>query len=370
MNGLRRWLPGGHSLVVAVVVALLAGCSPTASQPPSTLEPTAITTAPATPAPTRSPDPTSLSPYAGECDPETLPEGRIAFTVGNGQANGIAVVNVDGSGFRVVVEARTISGQPHGGTEGPSWAGPGQVMFDSNRNGGPDDWHVFTVDESGGEPTQVTSGADGIEYHGDLSPDGTLIVYAKALADPDVVFREAGLFIADADGRHERQLTTVPLGGIDEWPAFSPDGTRVAFGRHIGPDGGIKIVNIDGTGLTTIVPAQMEPIRPRWSSDGTRLAFSDNGDRFLDQSANVWIVNADGTGLRRLTDESGGADGGQAFMPTWSPDDAYLLYIHHRSGSGANDLGVMPSAGGPSCTLWAGTAAMGAWESDWAPPRP
>jgi Tol biopolymer transport system component len=367
MNGERQRVPGGYGLVVGVVITLLAGCSPPASRAPTTLGATATATASALPAPTRSPNPTPLSAYAGPCDPGTLPEGRIVFTVGNGQANGIAVVNVDGSRFRVVVEAKDTPGQPHGGTEGPSWIAPGRIMFDSNRNGGPDDWHIFTVDESGGKPTQVTKGADGIEYHGDLAPDGSFIVFAKAVADPDVVFLDAGLFVADPDGRHERQLTHVPPGGVDEWPAISPDGKRVAFGRHIGPDGGLKIVDIDGSRMTTIMPAEMQSIRPRWSSDGTRIAFSDNADRFLEKSANVWVVNADGTGLRPLTDESGGDRGGQAFLPTWSPDDAYLLFIHQRRGSGINDLAVMPSAGGPICTLWPGKGDLGAWESDWAP---
>ncbi len=363
MNGQRQRVPGRHGLILGVVIALLGGCSPAASRAPATPGATAAAS------PTRGPLPSSTpsSPYAGACDAGALPGGRIAFTMGNGQANGIAVANVDGSGFRVVVEAKDTPGQPHGGTEGPSWIGAGRIMFDSNRNGGRDDWHLFTVDEGGGKPTQVTEGADGIEYHGDLAPDGSFIVYAKAAADPEVVFLDAGLFVADPDGRHERQLTMVPPGGIDEWPAISPDGKRVAFGRHIGPDGGIKIINTDGSGLTTIVPAEMQPIRPRWSADGRRIAFSDNGDRFLERSANVWVVNADGTGLRRLTEESGGDQGGQAFFPTWSPDDAYLLFIHHRRGSRTNDLAIMPSSGGPICTLWPGRGDMSAWESDWAP---
>src|SRR6185295_15600578 len=91
--------------------------------------------------------------------------GRIAFTVGDSNANGIGVVNADGSNFRVVVEPKVIPGQPSGGTEAPRWIGPGRILFDSNRNGGPDDWHLFTVDESGGEPSQLTKGAEGIENH-------------------------------------------------------------------------------------------------------------------------------------------------------------------------------------------------------------
>jgi Tol biopolymer transport system component len=304
------------------------------------------------------------------CEPGTLPGGQLAFSVGNGQANGIGVVNADGSGFRVVVEAKDTPGQPHGGTEAASWIGTGRIMFDSNRNGGPDDWHVFTAGfrSTPAEVSQVTGGADGIEYDAAMAPDGHAIVYAKAVADPDLVFRDAGLFVADADGRHERQLTSVPPGAVDEWPHFSPDGTRVTFSRIGGIDAGIWIVNLDGSSATRIVASDRvaQAIRPRWSSDGTRIAFSDNADAFQQHSANVWKVNTDGRGLVRITDASGGASGGQAFYPSWSPDDAFLLFIQNHAGSATNDLAAIPSDGGQSCTIWAGTSTMSAWDADWA----
>jgi Tol biopolymer transport system component len=351
-----------------IAILLGAACSPAASLAPATTPPGATGSTTAATTQTATPTPTSPSPYSGQCPAGSLPSGRITFTVGNGQANGIGIVNADGSDFRRVVEPKDIAGQPHGGTEGPTWIGAGRILFDSNRMGGPDDWHLFTVDARDDDLIQITKGADGIEYHGDLSPDGTFLAYAKAVADPEVVFVDAGLFVADPDGRHERQLTKVPSGGVDEWPAISPDGKQIAFGRgHLGDNGGLMIVNADGSGLTRVVPTDLEPSRPRWSSDGRRITFSSNGDRFLTESANVWVVNADGTGLRQVTRESGGDLGGQAFYPTWSPDDVYLLFIHHRRGSGTNDLSVVPSAGGAICTLWKGTAAMGAWESDWAP---
>lgn len=124
------------------------------------------------------------------------------------------------------------------------------------------------------------------------------------------------------------------------------------------------VVNVDGSGLTRIVPADLQPIRPRWSSDGRQIVFSSNADRFDIESANVWLVNADGSGRKQLTFEK--VDG-QAFYPTGSPDGQYILFVHHRRGSPSNDLAVIPRAGGPMCTLWKGTSAAGAWESDWAP---
>jgi Tol biopolymer transport system component len=355
---------------VAVMSMLAIACSSRSPAPPTGPSPTRAPSPTAAPSatPGQTGDATPGGAVSASCAEIGIPGGRVAFTVGDGQANGIGVVDTDGSGFRVVVEPKSIAGQPHGGTEGPSWIGPGRILFDSNRNGGPDDWHLFTVDERGSEPVQITKGADGIEYNGDMSPDGSFIAYAKAVADPDAVFVDAGIFIAGADGRHERQLTQTPPGGVDEWPAISPDGKKVAFTRgHVGDAGGLFVVNLDGTGLTRIVPGAMEPLRPRWSADGRQIAFHSNGDRFLAESANVWVAGADGTGSRQLTDESGGDQGGQAFFPSWSPDGAYLVFVHHRRGSAANDLAVIPSVGGAPCILWYGTASAGAWESDWGP---
>jgi Tol biopolymer transport system component len=296
-----------------------------------------------------------------------MPAGQIAFTVGNGDANGIGVVNADGSGYRMLVEPKAIAGQPHGGTEGPAWIGPGRIMFDSNRNGGPDDWHLYTVDVAAGEPVQLTKGADGIENHGSLSRDGTFIAFDKYLptGNPAEPWAGGSIVVADPDGRHERPVTSTPPGGFDEWPDISPDGQRIAFVRWSGDAGGLYTVNTDGSDLTLIVPAVMQPSRPRWSNDGRRIVLYDNADRFLAQSANVWVVNPDGSGLRQLTFEQ---RDGQAFYPTWSPDDRFILFVHHRRGASTNDLAVITAEGGAMCTLWAGQPNVLAWESDWAPP--
>jgi len=351
-------------LVLTIAAVLATACSPAASVAPTNSSPSSTSS----PTPGQTVIATQTAPASGSCANAGLPDGRIAFTVGDGQANGIAVINADGSGYQLVVEPKSIAGQPHGGTEAPSWIGPGEILFDSNRNGGRDDWHVFTAHVDGADSVQITGGADGIEYHGALSSDGTFLVYSKAAptGNPAEPFVDVGLFVADPDGQHERQLVTTPTGAVDEWPDISPDGMKIAFTRgHVGDDGGLFVVKLDGSGLTRIVPADKEPLRARWSADGSRIVFHSNGGRFLTESANVWVVSADGTGLRQVTFEAGD---GQAFYPTWSPDDQYIVFVHHVAGSGTNNLAVVPSEGGTACTLWQGTSSNLAWESDWASP--
>ena len=228
--------------------------------------------------------------------------------------------------------------------------------------------HLFTVDESGGEPVQLTMGGEGIENHGVLARSGAFIAFAKYLAtgDPSEPFGGGGIFVAEPDGRNERQVTQTPEGGVDDWPDISPDGKQIAFTReYVGDAGGLMIVNTDGTGLKRLVPADVEPERARWSGDGRMILFHDNRRRHDTASANVWVMNADGSGQEQLTFEKVDA---QAYYPTWSPDDKFILFDHHRRGSSSVDLAVIPSAGGQMCTLWKGTPGSGAAESDWAAP--
>jgi Tol biopolymer transport system component len=289
--------------------------------------------------------------------------GRVAMTVGAFEGvYGIAIVSADGSGFQQIVEPGQTRDQPHAGTEGPRWAPDGRILFGSNRAGGPDDWHVFAVAAAGAEPVELTGGDDGIEYNPVLSPDGSTLAYAKAVTTPDGPdpFRDAGLFVSDADGSNERQLTTTPAGAVDEWPDISPDGQWVAFNRAHAAEGGLYVIRLDGTGLRQVIQATFEPLRPRWSPDGRWIVLSSNAERNQTESANVWIVAPDGSGLRQLTHES---VPGQAWAPDWSPDGEHVVFVH-----GPGVLDVIGLDGTPTCTLWRGTGADAGWDPDWAPP--
>ena len=356
----RRRLRLGTGLMTAIA---LLGCS---AAPGATPSPTSSVTPSTTATPTSVPSPAPPTPAGseGSCAGPEFAAGTLVFSVGDGQTNGIATLNVDGSGYSLVVDAHAIAGQPHGGTEAPTWIGASRILFDSNRSGGPDAWHLFTV-EPGKEPRKITDGDDGIEYHGALAPDGSTLVYGKAVATGDAAepLRDAGLFTAGPDGRKERQLTTAPPGGVDEWPDFSPDGQRIAFSRaNAGAGGGILVIDVDGGGVSHIVPGELQPIRPRWSPDGQWIAFSTNADRFESASANVWVVRVDGTDLRQVTFES---RGGQAYYPSWSPDGAVLMFVHHRAGGGSNDLAAIPFEGGDRCTIRSGSASAIPFEGDW-----
>lgn len=123
----------------------------------------------------------------------------------------------------------------------------------------------------------------------------------------------AGLIVmVPATAAHARPaVTSVPMAYIGS------DG-RIAFVRN----GNIFSIKPDGTGLAKLTH-QGHASSPRWSPSGTKLAFIDRG--------NLWIMNANGSKKRRITDGMPRYTDGR---PTWSPNGRYLAFVRtlrHRS---------------------------------------
>ena len=122
-----------------------------------------------------------------------------------------------------------------------------------------------------------------------------------------------GIYVVDADGYGE---TPVARSGPPQnrWgntlsPAWSPDGTRIAFF-----DGNtLSIVNEDGSGGRSVTTVNY-PSRPTWAPDGRRLAFQDVG---------IAVINDDGSGFIRLTDDGNDLD------PAWSPTGSKIAFARH-----------------------------------------
>jgi TolB protein len=132
-------------------------------------------------------------------------------------------------------------------------------------------------------------------------PDGRSLVYAGK-REEDSFF---GLWIVRADGSGARRIT--PDTWEAQYPAWSPDGTLIAFTRVVPPDDfALHVISPDGTGLRKVSQGNHNDNYAAWSPDGDQLVF--NSER--PEDAGLWLINVDGSGERFLT------AGGE---PQWEP---------------------------------------------------
>ena len=106
-------------------------------------------------------------------------------------------------------------------------------------------------------------------YDPTLSPDGKQMIFIKMLEGHEQ------LFLADSDGRNERQITH---GANDkEDPAWSPDGRRLAY-VVTGPKNAMHVMSIDGSGDRVLTPPTQSPIHPEWMPDGRSILYCTDDD--------------------------------------------------------------------------------------------
>jgi len=105
-------------------------------------------------------------------------------------------------------------------------------------------------------------------------------------------------------------------------PAFSPDGSRIAFVSQRDGNAEIYVMNADGTGSTRITNDPQADGRPSFTPDGQALVFHSARTAGKQQ---IWVVNVDGAGLTQLTRDSVNA------MPTVSPDGQTIAYVSTRN---------------------------------------
>jgi Tol biopolymer transport system component/DNA-binding winged helix-turn-helix (wHTH) protein len=218
----------------------------------------------------------------------------------------------------------------------------------------------FYRDRPGEAPSGGASGFRGLqrltvsfasESNPSLSSRGRLIFMSDRDGDPEI-------YSADADGNQPQRLTTHP--GVDDYPAWSPDGTHIAFASDRGGDGlQIHIMRADGSGLRRVTALRDSCIEPRWSPDGRRLAFQRNDAPEIGQD--IYTVAIDGTDLTRITNRRA-----PDVSPAWSPDGRRIAFASRDDSGSDFDLYVVDVTGGKPrrLTFDPATDIYPAWSAD------
>src|SRR6266566_5074432 len=179
---------------------------------------------------------------------------------------------------------------------------------------------IYAVNADGTGTTLVVSRGSSIDATPAWSPDGSRIAFRSMVDGP---FGSAGrIFVVNVDGTGLRQLSPdVPDPNVvyyfDDSPTWSPDGATIAFDRF----GALAVINVDGTGLTTLSTAEGAET-PSWSPDGTHIAYTS----FIN-TRDVFVSDADGSNPVRVTIAPE-----QENNPRWSPDSHRLVFCRVLNG--------------------------------------
>ena len=250
----------------------------------------------------------------------------------------------------------------------------GKIVFISDRNY--KGLSIWTMNADGSNPTRLTDDKSRGKilpnftpvYDGSpaWSPDGTKIAF---VSNRNYLF---SLYVMNADGSNAYLVTDKVL-DVGE-PAWSPDGRKIAFSGGVRiiagigkPSVDIYVINADGSGLEKLTPDSGANGSPTWSADGKQIAFT--SDR--DGNPKIWLMNADGSNQRLLPNSqnttSGGFVGGQ---PEWSPDGTKILFSSYRlcGTVAAGAIYVVNAEGGTSRLLTNDPNSCGGYSSPrWSP---
>jgi Tol biopolymer transport system component len=142
---------------------------------------------------------------------------------------------------------------------------------------------------------------------------------------------EAAIYAIDPDGSDLKLLTST--GKIAAHPAYSPDGSQIAFER----DGEIWVMGAAGESPQRLTDPRRYIVdtEPSWSPDGKRLVFVRSG-KGSSGDADLWTVDSDGSALHRVArtkhlDER---------WPAWSPDGRLIAFTNVKPRAGIYTVNV------------------------------
>jgi len=287
-------------------------------------------------------------PSSDGSPPEIVsPPGRIAFVTEVSAFNGaLYIVNSDGSGFRKLAGGAAYYTRPR-------WSPDRRrIAFSRMAEDLRSEILIIDVDGKGGT-VRLAEGADPA-----WSPDGTKIVFTSTGGAP--LGSAWGIYVMNADGSGIRRLTSpnnfdqcsVGASASDFNPDWSPDGKRILFERDFNTDdfGGfdcgldgygripnVYVMNADGTDVRRLRPVGLWDswdAEPAWSPDGQFVAFSK-------QLGGVFVIRADGSaGQQQVVSNY------PELSPAWSADGKNLLFL--AVAPPTNFLGIYDFASGSS----------------------
>jgi serine/threonine-protein kinase len=203
-----------------------------------------------------------------------------------------------------------------------------KIVFESDRDrpdavGALGHHEIYIMNPDGSDQRRLTH-SNGRVSAPALSPDGRRIAFSGQWGGIHEIF------VVSASGGEPVRVTNMSALGLGAgWPTWAPDGERLAF-SSLGQGGDVYVINADGTGLRNLTRHPAPDSRPEWSPSGGRIAFLSRRD----QTREIYVMNEDGTEPVRLTfNADSKSSRAWAPSPAWSPDGRKIAFTSDRDGN-------------------------------------
>jgi TolB protein len=248
----------------------------------------------------------------GECYPSWSPDGtEIAF---QGQYDGIGIYVMDANGSDV----RRLSTAPALDVR-PSWSPNGSKIIFSRVvappvGGGIPNTEIDSMNSNGSDVRTILPANNTFNIEARWSPNGSQIVFMSGRDHSQQIY------VMNANGSDVQMITGQGANGDPFW---SPNGSRISFGSNRQGGGKLNVFTMspDGTHVqqvTNFLPPY-EAGDTSWSPDGKKIAFEldkgGDGQSNPDASAQVWVINVNGTGAMSTHQECSAV----GCAPRWQP---------------------------------------------------
>jgi Tol biopolymer transport system component len=208
----------------------------------------------------------------------------------------------------------------------PAWSPDGsKIAFTSNRVGGAE---IYVMDDDGSNQTNLTNNP-AYDAYPTWSPDGNQIAFVSGRDG------NAEIYVMDADGSNQTNLTNNPAN--DTYPAWSPDPdiSKIAFtSNRVFGQAEIYVMDDDGSNQTNLTNSiESYDAYPAWSHDGSKIAFTSY--RYSD--AEIYVMDDDGSNQTNLTNNPA-----YDAYPAWSPDPevSKIAFVSDRHGGPLGTIGA------------------------------